>query len=140
MNDIANEVVSVLNYMEQDLVKKIPIKFLDFLKNLAKDSNKKINIDLNKSLLEQNISEESKDLIGLIYYNYLVDENEKKQILKIWSNNERKYQKNLENKYNLDNIFKINLENENNSELPVVIKKEKLIDKIIKFIKNIFAK
>ena len=140
MNDIANEVVSVLNYMEQDLVKKIPIKFLDFLKNLAKDTNKKINIDLNKSLLEQNISEESKDLIGLIYYNYLVDENEKKQILKIWSNNERKYQKNLENKYNLDNIFKINLENENNSELPVVIKKEKLIDKIIKFIKNIFAK
>ncbi len=140
MNDIANEVVSVLNYMEQDLVKKIPIKFLDFLKNLAKDSNKKINIDLNKSLLEQNISEESKDLIGLIYYNYLVDENEKKQILKIWSNNEREYQKNLENKYNLDNIFKINLENENNSELPVVIKKEKLIDKIIKFIKNIFAK
>ena len=140
MNDIANEVVSVLNYMEQDLVKKIPIKFLDFLKNLAKDSNKKINIDLNKSLLEQNISEESKDLIGLIYYNYLVDENEKKQILKIWSNNERKYQKNLENKYNLDNIFKINLENENNSELPVVIKKEKLLDKIIKFIKNIFAK
>ena len=140
MNDIANEVVSVLNYMEQDLVKKIPIKFLDFLKNLAKDSNKKINIDLNKSLLEQNISEESKDLIGLIYYNYLVDENEKKQILKIWSNNEREYQKKLENKYNLDNIFKINLENENNSELPVVIKKEKLIDKIIKFIKNIFAK
>ena len=140
MNDIANEVVSVLNYMEQDLVKKIPIKFLDFLKNLAKDSNKKINININKSLLEQNISEESKDLIGLIYYNYLVDENEKKQILKIWSNNERKYQKNLENKYNLDNIFKINLENENNSELPVVIKKEKLIDKIIKFIKNIFAK
>ena len=140
MNDIANEVVSVLNYMEQDLVKKIPIKFLDFLKNLAKDSNKKINIDLNKSLLEQNISEESKDLIGLIYYNYLVDENEKKQILKIWSNNEREYQKNLENKYNLDNIFKINLENENNSELPVVIKKEKLLDKIIKFIKNIFAK
>ena len=140
MNDIANEVVSVLNYMEQDLVKKIPIKFLDFLKNLAKDSNKKINIDLNKSLLEQNISEESKDLIGLIYYNYLIDKNEKKQILKIWSNNERKYQKNLENKYNLDNIFKINLENENNSELPVVIKKEKLIDKIIKFIKNIFAK
>ena len=140
MNDIANEVVSVLNYMEQDLVKKIPIKFLDFLKNLAKDSNKKINIDLNKSLLEQNISEESKDLIGLIYYNYLIDENEKRQILKIWSNNEREYQKNLENKYNLDNIFKINLENENNSELPVVIKKEKLIDKIIKFIKNIFAK
>ena len=140
MNDIANEVVSVLNYMEQDLVKKIPIKFLDFLKNLAKDSNKKINIDLNKSLLEQNISEESKDLIGLIYYNYLVDENEKKQILKIWSNNEREYQKNLENKYNLDNIFKINLENENNSELPVVIKKEKLKNKIIKFIKNIFAK
>lgn len=140
MNDIANEVVSVLNYMEQDLVKKIPIKFLDFLKNLAKDSNKKINIDLNKSLLEQNISEESKDLIGLIYYNYLIDENEKRQILKIWSNNEREYQKNLENKYNLDNIFKINLDNENNSELPVVIKKEKLLDKIIKFIKNIFAK
>ena len=136
MNDTAKEVISVLNYFDYDLIRRIPKKFLDYLKDKAKDSNKKVDIDINKSLLEQNISEESKDLIALIYYNYFSDESEKMRILKIWSNNEKIYQKSLEEKYNLDNIFKNNIENENNNELPLVIKKEKLLDRIINFIKK----
>lgn len=136
MNDTAKEVISVLNYFDYDLIRRIPKKFLDYLKNKAKDSNKKVDIDINKSLLEQNISEESKDLIALIYYNYFSDEAEKMRILKIWSNNEKIYQKSLEEKYNLDNIFKNNIENEYNNELPLVIKKERLFDRIINFIKK----
>lgn len=139
MNDIAKEVVSILDYVDYELIKKIPIKFLDYLKNTAKDSNKNVNIDLNKSLLEQNISEESKDLIALIYYNYFADENEKSQISKIWVNNEKIYQKNLEENYDLNSIFKNNLEKEYNKELPLVIKKEGLLNKIINFIKKIFV-
>ena len=139
MNDIAKEVVSILDYVDYELIKKIPIKFLDYLKNTAKDSSKKVDIDLNKSLLEQNISEESKDLIALIYYNYFADENEKSQISKIWVNNEREYQKNLEENYDLNSIFKNNLEKEYNKELPLVIKKEGLLNKIINFIKKIFV-
>lgn len=139
MNDIAKEVVSILDYVDYELIKKIPIKFLDYLKNTAKDSSKKVDIDLNKSLLEQNISEESKDLIALIYYNYFADENEKSQISKIWVNNEKIYQKNLEENYDLNSIFKNNLEKEYNKELPLVIKKEGLLYKIINFIKKIFV-
>ena len=126
MNDIAKEVVSILDYVDYELIKKIPIKFLDYLKNTAKDSNKEVDIDLNKSLLEQNISEESKDLIALIYYNYLVSEEEKRKVLKTWENNEKIYQGNLENEYD--------------KELPLVIKKERLLDKIINFLKKIFGK
>lgn len=136
MNDTAKEVISVLNYFDYDLIRRIPKKFLDYLKDKAKDSNKKVDIDINKSLLEQNISEESKDLIALIYYNYFSDEAEKMRILKIWSNNEKIYQKSLEEKYNLDNIFKNNKEIEYNNELPLVIKKERLFDRIINFIKK----
>ncbi len=126
MNDIAKEVVSILDYVDYELIKKIPIKFLDYLKNTAKDSNKEVDIDLNKSLLEQNISEESKDLIALIYYNYLASEEEKRKVLKTWENNEKIYQGNLENEYD--------------KELPLVIKKERLLDKIINFLKKIFGK
>ena len=126
MNDIAKEVVSILDYVDYELIKKIPIKFLDYLKNTAKDSSKKVDIDLNKSLLEQNISEESKDLIALIYYNYLASEEEKRKVLKTWENNEKIYQGNLENEYD--------------KELPLVIKKERLLDKIINFLKKIFGK
>ena len=126
MNDIAKEVVSILDYVDYELIKKIPIKFIDYLKNTAKDSNKEVDIDLNKSLLEQNISEESKDLIALIYYNYLASEEEKRKVLKTWENNEKIYQGNLENEYD--------------KELPLVIKKERLLDKIINFLKKIFGK
>ena len=139
MNDTAKEVISVLNYFDYDLIRRIPKKFLDYLKDKAKDSNKKVDIDINKSLLEQNISEESKDLIALIYYNYFADENEKSQISKIWVNNEKIYQKNLEENYDLNSIFKNNLEKEYNKELPLVIKKEGLLNKIINFIKKIFV-
>lgn len=136
MNDVAKETLNVLDHFDSNLIEKIPIKFLDYLNELSLGSNRDVNIDLEKKLIEQDISEESKDLIALIYYSYIANEEEKKQILKLWNENEKKYVKELEEKYNPDNIFKDRNRNINN--LPAQVRKRSLLDKIISFIRNIF--
>ena len=103
--DIAKETIEVFKYFDTSLTENISKSFLDFLEELSQESNIIVNIDSNKKLRDQNISEECKDLISLIYYNYIADENEKKEILKIWNNNERIYQKDLNEIYKVDKIF-----------------------------------
>ena len=49
-----------------------------------------VNIDISKELEEQNISQESKDMISLLYYKYIADDDEKIELIKIWSNNDNK--------------------------------------------------
>lgn len=85
MNDIAKEVLIVLDYFDNNLVEKIPANFLEYLNELAATSNYNVYIDTRKELAKQNIAEESKDLIALIYYSYIADEEEKEQIMKQWT-------------------------------------------------------
>lgn len=134
--DIAKETIEVFKYFDTSLTENISKSFWDFLKELSQESNIIVNIDSNKKLRDQNISEECKDLISLIYYNYIADENEKKEILKIWNNNEKIYQKYLNKIYNVDKIFeKKSSKKVAETELPIVYK-ENIFNKIIKFIKK----
>ena len=73
--DIAKETIEVFKYLDASLIENISKSFLDFLEELSQESNIIVNIDSNKKLRDQNISEECKDLISLIYYNYIADEN-----------------------------------------------------------------
>lgn len=143
ISDIAKETMDVLNYFDSNFVSKIPYKFLNGLKKLAKKSTMSVKIDKNKKLKEQNISEESKDLISLIYYHYIATEEEKEKLIKIWNQNESLYQKKLSERYSLDNIWKRNDKKEIEEEkldLPIVITKENFLRKIITFVKKIFNK
>ncbi len=134
--DIAKETIEVFKYLDASLIENISKSFLDFLEELSQESNIIVNIDSNKKLRDQNISEECKDLISLIYYNYIADENEKKEILKIWNNNERIYQKDLNEIYKVDKIFeKKEGKKIAKTELPIIYK-ENIFKKIIKFIKK----
>lgn len=114
MNDVAKEVFWVLYYFDNELIKNIPVKFLTYIKELATKSDKEVNIDIQKELDEQNISEESKDLIALIYYSYIANKEEKEKIEELWNENERRYNEELNKKYNPENIFKKHIENKEN--------------------------
>ena len=98
MNDTAKETIEILNYCNPVFLSKIPSIVLTDLKKLAETSNKIVKIDKTKKLVEQNILEESKDFISLLYYNYIADEEEKEEILKIWKENEVAYNKISANK------------------------------------------
>ena len=89
--DVALETLEVLKYFNTEFTSKISESFLNSLKELAKKSKLEVKIDANKKLINQNISEETKDII-LIYYNYFADDKEKNEIAKIWKENDEKFQ------------------------------------------------
>ena len=145
INDIAKETISILEYFNPEFLDKIPKHFLKDLQELAKDSKIVVNIDKNKKLENQPISEDSKDLIGLIYYSYIAPDDEKAEIERAWDENELKFQNELKKKYNVDNLFenrnKSNYnfdENKNNIEL--IEYKENIFKKLINKIKKLVNK
>ncbi len=144
MSDVARETIDIINYFNPKFIEKISSTFLNGLNEIAKNSEKITQIDKTKKLKDQNISEESKDLISLIYYNYIATEEEKRKLAKIWNENEIAYQKELSQKYSVDNLFKSNekvkVEVQENTNLPDIIRKESIIEKIKKFFKKMFHK
>lgn len=137
------EVNCLLEYLPQSYIDKLPKKLIELIQN---QSNKQynINIDTNKSLLEQNFSKKAKDLIAVIKYNYWSTNEEKQQLQQIFYDNENKYQKELSEKYDLNNIFK---KKESKMEMPqiennvqMVVYKENIFIRIFNKIKNLIKK
>ncbi len=141
MFDVAKETTEILKYFNSSFVSKISSGFLKQLKELAKNSDKTVIIDKNKSLKDQKILSQTKDLISILYYKYIATDEEKKELIKIWKNNDVLYQKRISECYDPDNIFK-NKKNRNeeiyDKELPMVIQKKNVIERIKDFFKNIF--
>lgn len=133
---ISNEVLTVLSNCGEEIIKKIPKRLIRELANCAADTEHTTILNPNKKLTQQDILEESKDLIALILYSYVADGNEKKKIEQIWDNNEKKYQEELQEKYNEENLFKKRKDNNNETVSLVEYKKEnkfmQIINKILK--------
>lgn len=138
------EVNCLLEYLPQSYIDKIPQKLIELIK---KQSNKQyyISIDSNKSLLEQNFSPKTKDLIAVIKYNYWSTDEERQQLKKIFYENENKYQKELLEKYNPNDIFKkkeskTDITENIKTNLQMVEYKENIFIKLWNKIKNIFKR
>ena len=100
------QVLEILNNMEQENIEKVPVKLVEFFKENC-DKTYVFSLDNTVPLKEQNINKYALALLGMLYINYWCkDENEKKELLNKYSDNERKYQEELREKYNVDNIFK----------------------------------
>ena len=146
-SDVCKETLSVLAYFDTNLIKKIPNHVLKKLGELSADSNTEFYINLKKNLNEQNISEKCKDLISLIYYNYIADKNEKDKLWNLWNENEKKYQDKLLEKYNPDKLFQKEIKKistvqntSSNNVSMIKYKKDSIFTIIINFIKNKFKK
>ena len=108
MCDVANEVVTIFDYTDSKLLENLPKEILKYLKITAKQSDKKFNLEPGKSLSEQNLSEESKNLMALLFGLYMADERDKEYIKKCWDDNEALYQSELREKYSVDKLFSKN--------------------------------
>lgn len=137
------EVNCLLEYLPQSYIDKLPKKLIELIQNQSNEQYN-INIDTNKSLLEQNFSKKAKDLIAVIKYNYWSTDEEKQQLQQIFYDNENKYQKELSEKYDLDNIFKKKESKmgmpqiENNVQM--VVYKENIFIRIFNKLKNLIKK
>jgi len=135
ISDISKETLTFLAFFEIEMIQKIPTYIITKLCEEAADSKLDFYIESNKSFKEQKISEKSKDLIALIYYDYIAEEDEKKEILKQWNLNEKNYRQAQEEKYSYDNLFK-NKEKTDCVQL-IEIKKDTIFQKIRKLLKKI---
>lgn len=97
------EVSEILKYMDEELVNKIPTKFITFLQeNMSKEYDFKINE--NVALEKQNISREAENILALLYRNYWATEEEKQEFARLdeqeRKSNDEKLQKIFKNTIN----------------------------------------
>ena len=140
------EVDEILQLLEQEYVDRIPNKIKDFLKEeRSKEYNPIIRSDI--PLDEQNLNRNTFVLLAVLNLNYWCDsEEEKQEILRGFAENENikvQEQKELEEKYNPDNLFKNRKKNNDDipKELAIVEYKEKnWLQKIIAKVFKIFKR
>lgn len=139
------EVIEILKYVPEESVNKIPKETLEIF-SINMDKNYKFKIDENKSFEEQNLLEETKAIFANIFRDYWATPYQKEKIEEKEKHDRLKIEEEKREKYNVDELFNtrkklINqqeIEENNISNLPIEIKKEKFYQKLIKFIKNIF--
>lgn len=137
------EVIEILKNVPKESVNKIPKEIIEIF-NTNMDKDYKFKIDENSSFEEQNLLEETKVIFANIYRDYWATPYQKEKIEEKEKNDRLKVEEEKREKYNIDEIFKrrkstINkIEENNDPNLPIEIKKEKFYQKLIKFIKRIF--
>ena len=133
--------------MEKIYLDKIPKNVIDFLDE-ARDKEYQPIIEVNKPLNEQKLQRYTMVLLAILDLNYWCDsEEEKQELLDMFNRNTEikiKQQKELEIKYNPDNLFKKKQtisEIEENEELSMIEYKEpNIIKRILDKILNMFKK
>lgn len=136
------ETVQILKFANKDELEKIPKKFMNFL-NENVDKEYKFEIASNTSLRDLKIRKETKNILGMIAYNYWSDTSEKKIKFKnILKNNQKIFEKNAKDKYSPNDLFqsKEKIYPKNNEINAMVEYKENIFKKIYKFLLNIFKK
>ena len=135
------EVIYYLKGIRQEDIDKIPKRFLQFLnENASKEYE--CNFDYTKPLKELELLDETRGIIGMICYNYwCVTKQQKEQYHEKLNQNEQKIQEKLREKYNADNIFiqehnndSINEINNNSKETALVKYKENFFIKFKNYI------
>ncbi len=134
-----SEVDLILNLMDEKYLNEIPSKLREAFKR--EKSNEYVKeIIPNRPLEEQNLKKETLSILAVLNYNYWCkDEKHKEELLKLYSENERKYQEELRKKYNPDNIFKKNIQKSKiENSVTLIKKKESILKKVINKIKKFF--
>lgn len=86
--DVFKEVYTILSNSDEKIVKKIPDNIFLSIVTYASKSDLEPEIDMNKELDEQDISEESKSILSIIWYEFACDEEEKFEIAQKWARKE----------------------------------------------------
>lgn len=140
-----SETLDILKHMEKVYTDKLPTKFKEFLeKNQMK--NYVPNLDHSKKINEMNIKEKTKEILAVIYMNYWCTAQEKSEYMNLLNENEKKYQEDLKERYNSDNLFKnkINqsesIEENTTNEIAIVKYNESVFKRILNKILNIFKR
>lgn len=134
------EVLEILKHIPEDEYERIPKTEIQFYENNC-DKTYKFIYDESLNVKDQSISKEANAVIVAIYMNYFANEKQKSIINEILKQNSIEAEKEKQQKYDVNNIFKNRLEDNSSENLPIEInnKKDNFIKKIINKIKSLFV-
>ena len=139
------QINEILKYMTPNLKARIPKKVISYFEN-NKSQEYSWTIDKALPLEKQDLLPTTKEILTVLYRDFICDDIERVKLEKTLSDNEIKYQEELREKYNPDNIFKDRQKNievteqEVEDTTAIVTYKETFLSKIINKIKLFFNK
>lgn len=140
LSEAAVEFNCILNHTSQDIINKIPLKFLNFMKSIA-STTYKFDYDKTKTLNEQNLKTETRGLISLVYSDYICDKKEKEVYLNKCKHHLEMKETEIREKYNPDNLFKNSRAKTQNLENTIITEQTSIIEyKEKNFIQKMFYK
>ena len=141
-----SEVDKILSFMEIRDVEKVPKKMREMFKN-EKLQDYEPNIDKNIPLEEQQLERKTLAILAMLNLNYWCEnEEEKEELIRAYSNNDKKRNEELREKYNPYNIFKNKNKEREVEQITEEItaiaeyKKENFIKKLLNKIKRLFTR
>lgn len=132
------EILEILSHFSKENYEKIPVEKIEFYKRNM-DKNYNFKIDPRLSLENQNISKEANAIFVTLFLDYYATEEQKVKIKEILELNQKKEEQEKSKKYNPDNMFKNEQNNDNisrNNEQLTIYKKS-FFDKFKEFILKI---
>lgn len=136
INQAFCEVYDVINHMSKEMQEKIPKSFVNLIKD-NRDLDFKFYIDYSIDIKEQ-LLEETKVILSLIYRDYLCDKEKREKLLARDSEEIRREETILQEKYKID--FENRKKDIQEENLPIKVEKGKWYIKIIDFIKKILKR
>ena len=141
-----SEVLAILDYSEPEYKEKIPKKLMNFFEE-NQSKTYKPQIDPSKKIEEMNLLPETKGLLSILYLDYWSTPEEKEEFKSILKDNQIKYNEELRQKYNPDNIFDnvkkeetLTQQNQNFENNERVVKEESLVEYKDGFMNNLIQK
>lgn len=137
-----SQVLDVLKHSDKDIIDKISKKFIDFLTGNQLEGYT-VNIDYSDENWTQQLNEDAKVILALIYRDFIVSKEERQELLKKEQEINGQYQKELSEKYNVDNLFAKQEKKVIDTDETVAlaeIKKKKWYQNIIEKILSFFGK
>ena len=139
------EVEAVLERLEDKYKKKIPSEIWEYIKQ-NKDTTYDFGFDDNKPLENQKLNIDTIAMLTYINMEYLLDEEQKKEMLRLLREDEAFAEEKKKEQYKTEDLFKNRrdnqreIENNTNNEIAMTKYKESFFKKIINKIKKIFLR
>ena len=102
------EVDEILEYLSEEDLLKIPEDVRKTIKE-NKDKDYIWKYDESKSLIEQEINRDTIAFLSYLNMEYILNETQKKGMMKLYELNEKKIEQSKSEKYNEENLFKENI-------------------------------
>lgn len=133
------EVECILKMLDNKYITKIPQEVWNYIDE-NKDKDYIFKYDNNRTLNEQNLNIDTISILTYINIEYLLEDDEKRELLTLLRNDEIIAEQDKRKKYNPDDLFN-NKKLESKEEVSLIeIKIEKWYEKLFSFLKNMFKK